>query len=119
MRVDDIYGRLKQHDLEWLSATLDRRWNQISTSVNHGDGKIEQSTRLPLLAHPQRQTEASRDKATEVVWPYDVTISKLQPGREVSTHINLIRSNGHLVIGTKTQRQYVHVRPATCRCVVA
>jgi signal transduction histidine kinase len=93
MHVDDVYERLKQHDLEWLSATLARRWNQISASVNHGDGKIKQSTRLPLLAHPQRQTEASKDIATDVVWPYDVTISKLQPGREVSAHIKMIRSH--------------------------
>jgi PAS domain S-box-containing protein len=93
LQVDDVYGRLKQHDLEWLCATLGRRWNQIVTSVKHEDGKIKQSTSLPLLAHSQRQTGASKDTAAAFVWPYDVTVSELQPGREVSAHIEMIRSH--------------------------
>ena len=95
MYVDDLYERLKQRDPEWLAVTLKQRWDQIVTSPNHRDDKVETSLRRPLLAPAQTQTqnESPRSTINEPVWPYDITSPTLPPGREVSAHIQLVRSH--------------------------
>lgn len=88
MNVDDVYHHLKQHDAEWLAATLNQRWNQVSTSSKNEDVKAEASTRRPLPVHSQRQNHEDT-----VIDPYDVTTPKLPLGRKISAHIQLIRSH--------------------------
>lgn len=95
MYVDDVYERLKQHDPEWLAATLKQRWDQIVASSNHKDDGVKTSRSWPLLAPAQTQTQVQspRDLIKEPVWLYDVTTPELPPGRKVSAHIQLIRSH--------------------------
>lgn len=97
MHVDDLYQRLKQHDPEWLAATLNERWSQLANPSKDEDANVEVSSRLPLLApaqtQSQTQTPASKDTSNDPVWPYDVTTSELPAEREVSAHIQLIRSH--------------------------
>lgn len=95
MYVDDLYERLKQHDPEWLATTLKQRWDQIVVSPDHKDDKVETSWCRPLLTPAQSQTQIQprRNTISEPVWLNDVTTPELPPGREVSAHIQLIRSH--------------------------
>ncbi|KAM0706698.1 hypothetical protein Q7P35_006027 [Cladosporium inversicolor] len=95
MYVDDVYERLKQHDPEWLAATLKQRWDQIVASSKHKDDEVKTSRCWPLLAPAQTKTQIqySRNAIKEPVWLYDVTTPELPPGRKVSAHIQLIRSH--------------------------
>ena len=90
MYVDDLYERLKQHDPKWLAATLKQRWGQIVASQNHRDDRVETSSCRLLLA--QTQSLSLDSTINEPVWLYDVTTPELPPGREVSAHVQLIRS---------------------------
>lgn len=95
MYVDDLYERLKQHDPEWLAATLKQRWDQIVGSPSHKDAKVETLPYRSLLApaQTQPQVQSLRKTINEPVWLYDVTAPELPPGREVSAHLQLIRSH--------------------------
>jgi hypothetical protein len=54
-QVDDLFERLKQHDPEWLAATLNERWNQISGSSKNGThNTVEAPERRPVLGHKRR-----------------------------------------------------------------
>ncbi|GAB7329823.1 hypothetical protein MBLNU13_g01541t1 [Cladosporium sp. NU13] len=88
MYVDDLYERLKQHDPEWLAATLKQRWDQIVTSPDHSEDIVETAP-----AQTQTQVQSPKNPINEPVWLYDVTAPELSPGREVSAHIQLLRSH--------------------------
>jgi hypothetical protein len=50
-----LFERLKQHDPEWLAATLNERWNQISGSSKNGThNTVEAPERRPVLGHKRR-----------------------------------------------------------------
>jgi PAS domain S-box-containing protein len=90
--VDDVYEWLKKHDPEWLAVTLNERRNEIVTTSKDRDGEVAASTSSPLLADSQNQNEPPRNRIIESAWPYDDILQKHRPQREVSAHIQLIRS---------------------------
>jgi hypothetical protein len=95
MYVDDLYERLKQHDPEWLAATLKQRWDQIVASPSRREDDVETLPFRSLLAPAQTQpyVQSRRETINEPVWLYDVTAPELSPGRNVSAHLQLIRSH--------------------------
>ena len=95
MHVDDVYNHLKQHDPEWLAATLKQRWDQIVTSSKDEDDKVGASSQRPLRAPVQSETRIQSLKNTirDPIWQYDVTAPEPPPGLEVSAHVQLIRSH--------------------------
>jgi PAS domain S-box-containing protein len=124
MHIDNIYERLKQHDPEWLAATLGQRWDQIITSPEyspehgHEDDGVSTSSHRPLLARARSQTQEHPLKNTKnsPVWLYDVTAPELPPGYEVSVHVQLIRSHdwassdfGPMVSWSAELRRYVNM----------
>jgi hypothetical protein len=92
-QVDDLFDRLKRHDPEWLAATLNERWTQISESHKHDTHDTgEAPERRPLFGRHKRRSQHSIEPL-EKSWPYDVTLSTLPGGRVVSEHIKLPRSH--------------------------
>jgi PAS domain-containing protein len=93
-QVDDLFERLKKHDPEWLAATLNERWNQISDSHKHDThDTVAAPERRPVLGRHKRRSQHSIEPLKKSVWPYDVTQATLPDGKVVSEHTRLLRSH--------------------------
>jgi PAS domain-containing protein len=95
-QVDDLFERLKQHDPEWLVATLNERWNQISDSSKNGKhNTVEAPERRPALGRHKRRSQHSIKPSETSAWPYDVTLQVpiLPAEKVVSEHVKLVRSH--------------------------
>lgn len=95
--VDDLFDRLKQHDPEWLAATLQERWLRVSPSVddaansNGGHSDSSPPPKRPLLERFKRGSQHAGDASAKPVSPWDITQLRLPRDRAVSQHVQLVR----------------------------